>query len=443
VKLLILAAAVGLAVWAIGRPAVAVYGTLTAAAFEQQVTVLGFKTGTVELALIVFAPAIVLLWRRQALSGGVRIACVALLAGSALSMYSAQDFGQALWGAARWALVLNFIAATISLVWAEGDRTHRRLALWIANLGTFVGVFALLQRSGHYLIVGPPYQSAHPDSTFGYYTVYSNFMAVASIVAVELLLTSIQKRDSTGAAMAAISALLGVYCIAFALSRGALLTLGVGVVFLMLVRLRRPLAFIGGGLAVALAGLTAYTLTPPETIQLFTLRFQDSANSDSIRASLHSAGQTLLNTNPLGIGYNNFQGLVASGAVSADQALAHSHNLYIQMGLDVGWLGLAGFISLVAIALLRALRFGLRSGGYAYPAIFGAALSGYLANGPYDYLLYETGSMIVLAALIAGALATYCARHSDEPLAPPLGSQNSPVPTGESMAVQLVVPVQR
>ena len=410
VKLLILTAALAFAVWALERPYVAVYGALTAAAFEQQVTVLGFRTGTAEVALIVFAPPMVMLWRRQALSLGLRLAFIALPVGALLSMYTAHNASQALWGTVRWALVLNFVAATISLLWAEGEGGFRRLALWIANLGTVVGMFALLQRSGRFVIVGAPYQFAHPDSTFGYYTVYANFMAVATVVAVGLFLISVKKRDSAAVIMASSSVAVGVYCIMFALSRGALLTLGAGLAFLMLVRGRKPQAFIGGIFALAVAGVATFALTSPETIQLLARRFQDSSSSDTIRESLHAAGRTLLDKHPLGIGYNNFEGLLANGLVSADQPLAHAHNLYIQMGLDAGWLGLVAFVVIVSTALLRAIRSGLRSGGYAYPATFGAALAGYLANGPFDYLLYETGSMIVLAALIAGALVIQVSR---------------------------------
>jgi O-antigen ligase len=115
---------------------------------------------------------------------------------------------------------------------------------------------------------------------------------------------------------------------------------------------------------------------------------------------LQDAGFELLTRSPVGIGFDNFSALIASGAIRANQALVHAHNTFIQVGLDGGWLGLTGFLILTVGAVWVAFR----SKGSTAQVSFGAALAGFLVQVTQDYFFFEPASLIFFGLLIAGAL---------------------------------------
>lgn len=398
----LLVVSVGLAVVALDRPLIALYGTLTAAAFQQEIVLLGVKTGTVELALVAFAPALLLAARRAERPLLPVLAGVLLVAGSAVSAFSATNVALALWGAVRWALVVNLVLATTALLRAGGEREQARFTSWIVGIGVVVGVLGLLQQRGIYTFVGPPYKF-QPDSSFGYYTVYANFMAVCAVLAVGVATRGLARRAAAPVLLATGAAFVTLFALVGATSRGGLLALAVGLAALVLFRVRRPGSFLGGAAVVTGGLLAVYLALPRSMVDAVLERRLDSAGSDRIRGLLQQAGRALLLAHPEGIGYLNFQAAVTGSGVTVRRALEHAHELFVQVGLDAGWLGLAGFAAWVVGGLAPAVREGLRTRGHGYPAICGAAVLGYLAQGLGDYLFYETGSMIFFAALLSCA----------------------------------------
>ena len=73
----------------------------------------------------------------------------------------------------------------------------------------------------------------------------------------------------------------------------------------------------------------------------------------------------------------------------------------MQIGLDAGWLGLAGFVLLVVGSLVTAIRagpwFGLRN------IAFAAALAGFIAQGMFDYLFFDISLLAYFVAMVWGA----------------------------------------
>ncbi len=138
---------------------------------------------------------------------------------------------------------------------------------------------------------------------------------------------------------------------------------------------------------------------------------------------MQQAGRNALAKKPLGLGYGNFSYYLAGHpAPGVNIHFFHSHQLPTQIGLDAGWLGLSGFLTLLAGALFNAIR--AVGSGRIRNAAFAAALCGLLAQGLFDYLFYEISLLALWVALIFGAthnpsgLAATSESPSDEIAAP-------------------------
>ena len=403
-KIAMFMAAVIIAVMALKKPRVALYGALVAAAFDRSLDVGGLQLVLTTTALAMFVPAFAREWSARLTPTSVKVGSAALLGGSALATVVAADWHAAIIGTLNWALVLNMVLGGMGIV-GRDQRTLRALALWVSALGALVGVLGWLQSKGHYTIVGPPYVQDRIDSSFGYYSNFANFEALAAVVALGLFIKAVAERQWGVASTTGLCTLASGYAVAIALSRGAVLLLGVGVVVLLAVRLARPAALIGTSLVLAVLGFVVYASTPEATRLEFISRFTDTQGGDALRGQLQNAGGEILQQTPGGLGFDNFRRLIESGIVVADAALAHAHDLFIQIGLDTGWLGLFGFVLLMTVACLRGLRLGLRSGGRALQVAFAAALIGFLVQGLNDYFFFETGSLVMFSVLVLGAVA--------------------------------------
>ncbi|KQY23223.1 hypothetical protein ASD16_11730 [Cellulomonas sp. Root485] len=299
-------------------------------------------------------------------------------------------------GTGRWLLALLFLLAVIGFTSSEINFA-RSFMQTIVFAGAISGAFGLLQRAGVYLVVGAPYNPGVYDSTFGYYSNFAQFEAVVAVVGLGLTLQraggSLSRRTVVAAA-----ALLAAVSVLASDSRGAVVSMGVGFVVVIAVTARRRARAFAA--AVAVAGGLALSLRMGWFDTTFD-RFATAQGGDNVRAQLQAAGFELLRSHPFGIGFESFSTFVASGVVTAERALSHAHNTYVQVGLDAGLLGLAGFLVLlahVAVTLLRCPADDARVPAAA--AVFGVAI-----QFTQDYFFFEFASLTLFVAVLGVAVA--------------------------------------
>lgn len=403
-KLAFIVTAAIVAVLALQAPHFALFAALVAATFDRTIVISGLEIGLAEVTLVMLAPAFARAWTRRTTSIAVKFGATALLSGSLIAAMFAFDPSSALVGTVNWALVLNMVVGGIGIVRRDPSKL-RVLAMLFGVLGAVTGLLGSLQSQGIYTIVGPPYAAGRVDSSFGYYSNFASFEALAAVVAVGSLLYAISERERAMAWAAGACATLSGYGLLLSLSRGAIIAAVTGVAVLLLIRINRPGVLVATAVALTLVGFGVYAITPAQTISDFSQRFTETQGGDVLREQLQTAGEEVLRQTPAGIGFGGFRRLIEGGYVSADQALAHSHNLYLQVGLDAGWLGLLGFVVLVCAACLRGFRLGRGTGSPSLQAGFAAALIGFLVQGQVDYFFFEFGSLVAFSILVMGAFA--------------------------------------
>jgi len=383
------------------RPRLALAVVLALLPFEFHV----FGVGTDEA--LIFGVGVVLAWRIEArqIPIWIRVGAMALLAGSLLTLLHADDRGSALWGTVRWVGVFILLAEAFRLLHDQPE-AGRRMVDIVSCSAVVVVFFAVLQSRGIYLIVGAPYQSGNIQSFFSYYTNYGGFVAMAAVLAIgELLVASVGRHGLRAATYGAVVVflLLGV---AISASRGAVVSLGVGCLILMLLSARRTSLLLGAVVLLAVVGAAAYAVTPSQTRERIITRFSTPVGTqveDQERFALERLGLQALRDHPLGIGFNNFRFYVGSHPTQSisSEIASHSQNLPIQVGLDAGWLGLAGFLLLFVGSLLAAIRAGPWNG--LRNIACAAALAGFMAQGMFDYLFYDISLVAFFAAMVWGA----------------------------------------
>lgn len=382
------------------RPALGLGIVVAAMPFEFTVQ----HAGTNEV--LIFSAAAVLMWRIRTrdVPGWAALGSFALVIGSLLTVIGAHNQGSALWGAVRWLGVLILFAAAFS-VFRDRPDANRRLIDIITGSAVVVVGFAFLQRAGVYTIVGPPYVSGLIDSTFGYYTVYGGFVGMAAVLATGEALQAFAEKDRRRGLVYGVALTIILLGVAISLSRGALLVVGAGWAVLLVLNFRRASLLARGIALIVVFVVAGYLATPAHTRTDFLNRFSQPLGAqaeDQQRFALQATGRHALAHHPLGLGYGNFSYyLNGHPAFGVTTSFFHSHQLPTQIGLDAGWLGLAGFLILLGGALFSAVRAAGNSG--IRNTTFAAALCGLLTQGLFDYLFYEISMLALWVALVFGA----------------------------------------
>jgi hypothetical protein len=185
------------------------------------------------------------------------------------------------------------------------------------------------------------------------------------------------------------------------------LALGAGWVALLVLSVPRGSLALRAALLLAVFAATAYVATPRETRTSFAARFQRPAGTqieDQQRFALQRAGIEALKVHPLGLGYDNFR-FYQQGARSrfVKQGFFHSHLTPAQVGLDAGWLGLAGFATLCLSPFALAFRALARRTATARGLAFVAGMAAFLGQSLFDYQFFEIAFLIVICVLVWGA----------------------------------------
>lgn len=404
-KLILLGiASVGIAVAAV-RPRFGFLLLIALLPFQYKIKAAGLLVGTNELLIIGLALVLGPRIEWAAIPKWLVYGGSALILGSFASVVLASDPGAAAWGAVRWTAVIVLCWAAFG-VFGEEERAQQRFVDVLCGAAMLVVLFAVLQRVGIYAVAGKPYYVELPDSTFGYYTVYAGFVAMVAILAVGELLTAIARGQPGRVTLYGFAVAVCVVGIGVSLSRGGLLALVAGLVALTVLQLARGSVAIKLAIVLAASAGIGYAATPRDSRDQFRARFeqqrQGQQQDDKIRFAYQEAGRTALVHSPLGIGYGNFSDYVGRNAINAktkDQAF-HSHNLFVQEGIETGWIGLVGFLMLIGVPLGRALRLSTKRLLSPRSAAVAAALIGALSQGLFDYLFHEIATLAFFMALI-------------------------------------------
>jgi hypothetical protein len=400
----------GTAVLAMGAvvvyPVLAFPTILGLAPFEFPMRVAGRHAGTNEVLALCLAVVVLPRLRRREVPGWAFAGFGCLVFGSFLSVFWAVDQSQALWGAVRWLAVGIVSLGAFQLLRGRPDAS-RRAADIIGVTAIVVAGFALLQKQGIYWIVGRPYLADRVDSSFGYYTVYAGFMMVALLVSLGSALEAVRRHESGRLFLHASAVLFAGVGLGISLSRGAALGAAVGVTAMVALSLRSPRRAFALVAALAVSATAIWFAVPTATRTEFSQRLSQpigSTGSDQEHLALARIGEHALATHPLGLGYGNFAGYMAttSGPVSGI-TFFHSHRLPVQVGLDAGWIGLVGFAMLIFFPVAAAVRAAGRGRLEPLAAGYAAALVAILAQGWFDYLFYELSFLIVFSTLVWGA----------------------------------------
>jgi O-antigen ligase len=338
----------------------------------------------------------------------VSIGGILLVLGSFIAAIGAVDQTAALWGALRWLAAITILFAAISLLRNRPQSSRQMVDIFTAS-AVIVVVFAFTQKEGIYTLVGPSYFPGHPNSFFGVYTVYAGYVAIAAILATGELLIALRERRTRRAVLYGAGLVFIITGIAISTSRGGLLALGVGWLLLLFLNVRRGAVIVQALVVFAIFAGAAYVATPHSTVLTIEQRFsvkRSTSAEDRTRFALQKAGKQALAESPFGLGYDNFPFYLRNHVHSAyiQKVFAHAHETPVQIGLDAGWLGLAGFLMLwgwpLGLVLTR------RGGGSSTvrASAFAAALGGFMAQGLFDYLFYEINVLIFFVALVWGTV---------------------------------------
>jgi hypothetical protein len=365
-----------------------------------------YGTNTDQFLLI--ALTLVLVWRIQlrAIPGWAWIGVLALVGGSFISAIAAHSAGDALEGALNWLTASVMLLAAFGLLRDDREAARKAVEVFV-GCSLIVVLFGVLQKRGVTAIVDAPWDGTHPNSFFGYYTVYAGYIALSATLATGEVLIALENRRRVRALLfggALVMLLLGL---AETDSRGGIVALGAGWLVLLILNVNRA-SLLGRALVLlALIGAIGYVIVPHSTIVTLEQRFKASNGSlgeDQTRFAIQSAGEHALAHHPFGLGYANFPFYVRSSVHNGKVNLPffHAQETFVQMGLDTGWIGLGGFLTLLAAPLALIFKKRRRTSSAVRATAFAAAIGGFCAQGLYDYFFWQLQFVIFFMFMIWG-----------------------------------------
>ncbi len=377
--------------------------------------------GTNSDQVLLYALALTMMWRirARAIPSWAAIGGLALVMGSFIASIGAHSRSAALEGAVDWlsAILILFVALTVL---RERRDASRRMIDIFTGSAVIVVTFAFLQKAGIDAIVGAPFEAGLPNSFFAYYTVYAGYVAMAATLATGEILISLDQRNAMRAATYGLALVFLLTGIAVSTSRGGIVAIASGWLLLLVLNARRGPVLARALVILAIFAGAAYIATPSSTIATIEQRIalsNGSQGEDKERFALQAAGKQALERYPFGLGFGNFSYYLSTNVRNSNihQPFFHAHETPIQIGLDSGWLGLAGFLTLLASPIL--LVFARKGRGFhtIRASAFAAALGGLMAQGLYDYLFYDPAFFVFFVAMVWGAAHSLSTNAHPEP----------------------------
>jgi putative inorganic carbon (HCO3(-)) transporter len=231
--------------------------------------------------------------------------------------------------------------------------------------------------------------------------------AIAPVVPLGFALALTERGVRRIIALALAVGLLGIVLVSQ--SRGALFGLALGLGILLVWRVPRLLWFV---LVAAALLVAAIVFWGPGTLG-GALLVSDSTGSAGERVELWDRAVHMMRDFPFtGIGIGTFEPVVQTlyplFSSNPGTPQPHAHNLYLQMGVDLGIGGLAAFLGLVVTAIATGILNIRRAGDKACRAIAAGLLAGYvtyLMHGLLDAVALSTKVSIIVWLILALMMA--------------------------------------
>jgi O-antigen ligase len=373
--------------------------------------------GTNSDLVLMYTLALVMAWR-------IRVADIplwasfggsALVLGSFIASIGAHNESSALEGATNWlaAVLAMFVAFTVL---RRRRNASQRLIDIFTGSAVIVVAFAFLQKAGINAIVGAPFQAGLPNSFLAFYTVYAGYVAMAATLASGELLIALDQRNVRRIALYGGALVFLLSGLAVSTSRGGIVALAAGWLLLLTLNLRRGPVVARALVMLAVFAAAGYVATPASTITTIERRIalsNGSQGEDKQRFALHAAGERALVSHPLGLGYGNFSYYLRANVHNGNIRIPffHTHETPVQIGLDAGWLGLAGFLTLFAYPILLVFDNRAKGSSPVRASAFAASLGGLMAQGLYDYLFYDIAFLVFFVAMVWGTVHSLSIDH--------------------------------
>jgi O-Antigen ligase len=192
-------------------------------------------------------------------------------------------------------------------------------------------------------------------------------------------------------------------------SRGGLLALAVGWLLLLLLNLRRGSIVAQAIVILVVFAGAAYIATPRSAVTALEQRLATplgSQGDDKARFAVQKAGEVALQEFPFGLGFDNERFYLRDHvhSVYVTTTFFHAQETLVEIGLDAGWLGLAGFAVLIVAPIGLVLTTRRKGASVVRASTFAAAVGGFIAQGLYDYLFYEIAFVVFFLAMMWGTV---------------------------------------
>jgi putative inorganic carbon (hco3(-)) transporter len=314
----------------------------------------------------------------------------------------------------------TFTVARITLMWtafgvvallvADSPRAHvQALAVALAVSAGILGGMAVIGAGEQQVLAGGAIVSNRAQASFAHPTALALYLILTFPIAFALAL----RAGARWRPLFGLCGALGVLGLLFTHTRGSIVGAAVALLVLLHWQPFRRVAAAGLTLTllVALLNVGSITQSQPVTVvseRLATITSLQTRNDD--RLEIWSVTPSIIAEYPvLGVGQGNFPDVSPRFALSDVGGLAfdHAHNLVLNVTAELGVVGLALLLALLALLFVASRRARTDRSGAFYPMALAASasLAGVLVNSLTEYPVRQNvimaTTMIVIGVLLA------------------------------------------
>jgi len=236
---------------------------------------------------------------------------------------------------------------------------------------------------------------------FEYYLQDAFYCALAGILFLSSATLELQRRRRN---LLIISGALCAGAMILLASRGAILAFAAGLIFGFIALLRKGLVTKSiSYVAIVLVGLVLVFLFTPagnQVVQRFQVYGDAEALNQVRRANFQTLALSTVSQNPFGLGWNGFSTITSN---SLTEAVRSTHNMYLSLCLDIGWIGALSYLLIILVIL----KHGLSTRAPNSNILVASLLVAYLIEGLNDsphVLPVSMGANLLLLVLYGGSI---------------------------------------